>query len=137
MDLLKRQEELQKEGHSLLKRIGLIEFLSKFGKPHIVGSMESGLMVWKDIDIEIIQEDIKDNEYWEIVKFLFYLKGLYHSLYIQDFRKSVNPNTPKGLYIGTKIEFNGNTWKIDIWLIKPRSNDAINYNEWIKDKLSE
>lgn len=137
MDLVKQQEELQKEGRELLGKIELIEFLSKFGKPHIVGSMESGLMVWRDIDIEIIKEEIKDNEYWEVVNFLFYLKDLYHSLYIQDFRKSVNPNTPKGLYIGTKIEFNGNTWKIDIWLIKPRANEAINYNEWIKDKLTD
>jgi hypothetical protein len=98
--------------------------------------MASGLMVWRDIDIEIVKDELNENEYWETIKFLFQIKDFYHSLYIQDFRKSVNPNSPKGLYIGTKIEINGNTWKIDVWFIPKRQSNELNYNEWIKGKLN-
>ncbi len=137
MDLLQKQSQLQKEGKELLGKIGLMEFLSKFGKPSIVGSMASGLMAWRDIDIEIVKDELSENEYWETVKFLFQIKDLYHSLHIQDFRKSVNPITPKGLYIETKVNDNGNTWKIDVWFMPPRQKGELNYNEWIKDKLTD
>lgn len=137
MDLLQNQDQLQKEGKELLNRIGLIEFLSKFSTPEMVGSMASGLMVWRDIDIEIIKEELNEDEYWETVKFLFGIKDLYHNLHIQDFRKSVNPNTPKGLYAAVKINYNGNTWKIDVWFIHPRQKNELNYNEWIKGKLTD
>jgi hypothetical protein len=137
MDLLQNQDRLQKEGKELLSKIGLMEFLSRFGTPEVVGSMASGLMVWRDIDIEIVKEKLSEDDYWETVKFLFGIKDLYHNLFIQDFRKSVNPNTPKGLYIGTKIDRNGNTWKLDIWFMPPRQKNELNYNEWIKNNLSD
>lgn len=137
MDLIKQQEELQREGNDLLAKIGLIEFISKFGKPEIVGSMMSGLMVWPDIDIQLIADQISDEDYWKTVKFIFDIKDLYHSLYIQDFRKSQNPNTPNGLYIGTKIENGGKEWKIDLWFILPRNENEFNFNDWIKDKLND
>lgn len=135
-ELLKKQDELQKEGKQLLEKIGLIGFISKFGKHEIVGSMASGLMVRPDIDVELIADEINDEDYWETVKFIFYIKDIYHSVYIQDFRKSQNPNTPKGLYIGTKIDNDGKEWKIDLWFISPRKPGAENYNDWIKDKLT-
>ncbi len=135
-DLLKQQEELQKAGKQLLEKIGLIEFISKLGKPEIVGSMASGLMIRPDVDIEVIADEINDEDYWETVRFLFYIKNFYHSLYIQDFRKSQNPNTPKGLYIGTRVNSDGKEWKIDLWFISPRKPGEQNYNEWIKGKIN-
>lgn len=136
-ELLKQQDELQKEGKQLLEKIGLLEFISRFAKPEIVGSMASGLMVWPDIDLELVVDRFNDEDYWETVKFMFYIKEIYHSIYIQDFRKSQNPNTPKGLYIGTKIENEGKEWKIDLWFILPHIKGLENMNEWIKGKLND
>ena len=135
MDLLKQQKELQKEGNRLLKRTGLIEFLSQFGTVRINGSLASGLMVWPDIDLEVVSETISEDNFWKAVRFLFSIEK--HNTFIQDFRESTNPNTPKGLYIGKKINEGKNIWKIDIWFITPRQDGELNYNDWIKDKLTE
>ncbi len=136
-ELLNQQEVLQKEGKDLLDEIGLINFLSKFGQIEIGGSFDSGLMVWRDIDMGVFAEEINEEHYWEMVKFLFDLEEYYHSLYIQDFRKSVNPNSPKGLYIGIKIKYLENMWKIDVWYVNSRRKDEFNFNEWLKGKLNE
>lgn len=135
-DLLEQQEELQKEARELLEKINLIKFLSRFGGIEIGGSLDSGLMTWRDIDLGVISDDINDENYWEIVKYVYYLEDYYHSLYIQDFRKSVNPASPKGLYIGLKIKYLDNFWKIDIWYVKPRKKGDENFNDFLKANLN-
>jgi hypothetical protein len=137
MDLLKQQEELQKEAHQLLDETGILEFLSKFGEIEIGGSLDSGLMVWRDIDLGVIAKVLDEDKYWGIVQFLFGLNNYYHSLYIQDFRESVNPNSPKGLYVGLKIKFREKIWKVDVWYVEPRKETETNYNEWLKEQLND
>ncbi len=136
IDLEKEQEKLQKEGKELLNEIKLLEFLSKFGEVEIGGSFDSGVMTWRDIDLGVIADELRDENYWEIVKFLYYLKDYYHSLYIQDFRKSDNPNSLKGLYIGLKIKYLNNFWKIDVWYVNPRKENELNFNDWLKKNLT-
>lgn len=135
MDLLKQQEELQKEARDLLKETGILDFISKFGEVEIGGSLDSGLMVWRDIDMGVISQKLNEDHYWEMVHFLFNLEN-YHGLYIQDFRKSVNQRSPKGLYIGLKIKYKENMWKVDAWYIKPREEGDFNFNAWLRDKLN-
>lgn len=137
MDLLKRQEELQKEGKELLEKAKILEFLSQFGQIEIGGSMDSGLMVWPDIDLGVISEELSEENYWKMVKFFYGLNNYYHSLYIQDFRESVNPRSPKGLYIGIKIKFHEKMWKVDVWYIQPRREGEKNPNDWIKEGLND
>src|SRR3989344_8099789 len=96
-DLLKQQEELQKEAQEVLGKLDLINILSIYGKPEIVGSLATGLMTWRDIDLEVIKE-IDEEKYWEVVKKIFHIPN-YKRTIVVDFRKSVNPNTPKGLHI--------------------------------------
>lgn len=135
-DLIKQQDELQKEGKEVLEKLGILKVLSKFGKPKTVGSFESGLMTWRDIDIEI-EKEIEDKEYWETVNELFYDDTGLKYLTLIDFRNSKNPNTPKGLYIGIKYWLESREWKIDVWFISPRKQRVENYNDWIKDKLND
>lgn len=51
-DLTKQQDELQQEAHKILGEIHLMNLLSKYGKPEVIGSVALGLMTWRDIDIE-------------------------------------------------------------------------------------
>lgn len=136
MDLLKQAEELQKEGQEVLKIIGLMEFLSKFAEPKLVGSMVNGLMVWRDIDIELVKP-INEEEYWETVRFLFHNPEVNHKVSVKDFTGSMNPATPSGLYIEMRITYRGNDWKIDLWFFDPREEGAQNYNESLKSKLTK
>ena len=135
MDLIKQQEELQEEGRKVLDKLRILEILSKFGSPKIVGSFATDLMTWRDIDIEL-EKEIQDEEYWEAVNQLFYEQSLKY-LTLINFKHSKNPVTPKGLYIGIKYWLENKEWKIDVWFIQPRPRNSENMNEWIKDKLND
>lgn len=137
-DLLKRQKELQKEAYEVLDKLDLLNILLIYGKPEIVGSLATGLMTWRDIDLEVVKE-INEEKYWQVVRKIFHTPG-YKLTNVVDFRKSVNPNTPKGLHIGISdydFKKDGNLWKIDIWFLPPRKPNEENYNEWIKDKITD
>src|SRR3990167_3858078 len=135
MDDLQIQEELQKEGRELLEKLDLLNILSLYGKAEIVGSMATGLMTWRDIDIELIGP-IDEEKYWEVVKKIFHTP-YYKRTFVIDFRKSTNPNTPKGLHICIS-EYNfkkdGNLWKVDIWFVDRGGEQT--FHEWFKDKVN-
>ncbi|HVZ66837.1 MAG TPA: hypothetical protein VG917_01115 [Patescibacteria group bacterium] len=137
MDDLIRQEDLQKEAHEVLDKLDLLNILSRYGPPQIVGSLATGLMTWKDIDIEIVGP-IDEEKYWKVVKKIFHTPG-YKRTFVIDFRKSVNPNTPKGLHIcitDYSLREGEDPWKMDIWFVD-RNEGEITFHDWIKDKISD
>ncbi len=134
--LEEKQLTLQKKANEVLEKLDILNILSSYGKPEIVGSLSSGLMTWKDIDIELTN-GIDEEKYWGIVKKLFHTEG-YKRLNVIDFRKSVNPNSPKGLHICiSDYEYNGekDLWKIDIWFLEPRKEE--NFHKWLLENLKE
>src|SRR3989344_4441945 len=136
-DLLKQQDELQKEAYEVLEKLDLLNILSIYGKPEIVGSLATGLMTWRDIDLEVIKE-IDEDKYWEVVKKIFHTPD-YKRTFVIDFRKSVNPNTPKGLHICiTDYDFkkDGNLWKIDIWFVDRKDGEQT-FTYWLKNKITD
>lgn len=111
-----KQKLLQKEAYSILDGLDLIDFLSKFGKPTLVGSVALGLMSWPDIDI-VVESQLKIEDYLETVDYLFQKEDVY-SMSLQDFRKSIYSDRPQGLYCGVTYLVKPKTfWKIDIWFL--------------------
>jgi hypothetical protein len=53
-ELLRRQEALQAEAHQLIAYLDLFRVLFHAGKPEQIGSSVSGLMVWRDIDFNVL-----------------------------------------------------------------------------------
>lgn len=54
VELLRRQEALQTEAHQLIGHLDLFTMLSHAGKPEQIGSSVSGLMVWRDLDFNVL-----------------------------------------------------------------------------------
>jgi hypothetical protein len=54
VELLRRQEALQAEAQQLIVHLDLFTVLSHAGKPEQIGSSVSGLMVWRDIDFNVL-----------------------------------------------------------------------------------
>lgn len=133
-NLLKNQENLQYEAKKVVDKLDLIRILSEYGKTEVVGSLEYGLMVWRDIDIDLVfKNEILETSYWEIVKKLFSNKEI-QLMTLSDNRKIVNKNRPKSLYIGIKyLNGKGDIWKIDIRLL---NNNDLNIHR-IKDLIDE
>src|SRR4051794_9635698 len=135
-ELFHRQDELQKEAYGILKDGELMSLLSEFGNPRIVGSLASGLMTWRDIDIEI-ENQIEERDYWQAIRKVF-KNSRVGMLTIADHRNLTNIITPNGLYIGVKYSMKqSEVWKIDIWFVPPRQPGAENFNEWLLANLQE
>jgi len=138
MDLLPKQVELQRQARNILKELQLIEYLSKFGKPQIVGSVAMGLMTWPDIDIEVIVDEIPNKEdLAAIAKHLFLFPNTSKFILIDNgIRKS--SHLPKdGMYTGFHYLFNNALWEFDIWFFKRNIITGKDDLDWIKQKLTE
>lgn len=133
---VQKQRILNKKALLILKDLHLIEILSKFGEVHIVGSVALGLMSWPDIDLIVLAKPNVKN-FIKLVSDLFPMRLVY-SMNIQDFRKSIYPNRPKGLYCGLQyIEKPNIFWKIDIWFLLKSEDRALSMVEWVKDNMNE
>lgn len=136
MDYTQKQQNLQNKANEILKDLNLIQFLSNKGKVNFVGSFALGLMSWEDIDI-VVNGDQNIDSYLETVNYLFKQPNVY-SLNIQDFRKSIFPDRPQGMYCGVSYLVKLNTfWKIDIWFVGKDDNSAIDLVNKLKVKLND
>ena len=52
-ELFERQLRLQSEAATVLADLRLLDVLRVAGEPKLVGSLATGLMVWRDIDITV------------------------------------------------------------------------------------
>lgn len=128
-DLLKQQAELRKEAREVVEKLDLMNFLGKYGKPYLVGSIETGLMTWRDIDLEVIVEGINKDLIAEMVISLIKAAGRRLDISIVDNRDAEDfGKGPVGYYLGLKyydpkipkkdlVASNKNAWKIDIWFV--------------------
>lgn len=131
----KKNKLLQKEANEILSDLQLVELLKKYGRLKIVGSLALGLMSWKDIDL-LVETKPSYNDCLEVVNYLFKIKKVYN-LHLQDFRKSVFIDRPKGIYIGIKY-LNGKTkddlWKIDVWFMETSKTEQT--LDFVKENLT-
>ena len=137
-DDLQKQQKLHTTADKILQELDLINFLKKYGKVNIVGSYALNLMTWEDIDIVVISQtsEISYKDFLDTVIYLFPKENIY-SLDIQDFRKSIYPERPQGIYCGIKYLMKPDIfWKIDIWFFLSE-NKAVENVEKIKSKLND
>lgn len=130
---LQKAKALQTQANTILQDLDLIKLLAKYGNIEIVGSYALELMSWEDIDLLVIGKPSYKN-YLDVVNYLFARENVY-SMNLQDFRKSIYPDRPKGIYCGISYLMKPDTfWKIDIWfLLDSTSIDVVNE---VKKKLN-
>jgi len=130
--------ELRSNALIILEKWELLDFLNKYGKAYLVGSVELDLMTWRDIDIEIIATETPTKEKsMEIASFLFNFDGVRKVTPI-DYRSVTHPKKPKGLYIGGEyIDEEKESWKIDIWYLTPDSANSFEKTKNIKSRLDD
>lgn len=130
-----KQQKLHQTATNILKDLKLVEFLGKFGEVHLVGSYVLELLSHEDIDIKVNSNQNLKN-YLDTVNYLFSKPNVY-SLSLQDFRKSIYPNRPAGLYIGVTYLVKPKTfWKIDIWFFGMIDIADFDYTNKVLKKLT-
>lgn len=134
-EYIKKQNLLHKKALKIIKELDLIQLLGKYGEVKIVGSVALELMSWPDIDIIVYSSPNIDN-FLEVIRSLFSKESTY-SINIQDFRKSIYPDRPQGIYCGlTYLEKPKTFWKIDIWFLPKKEDKAVKLVEWVKERIN-
>jgi len=141
VELLRRQEALQAEAHQLIVHLDLFTMLSHAGKPEHIGSSVSGLMVWRDIDFNVLCSHRSLRGVFETMQPLL-TNPRVTKLHYSNESEGHTPAEPQGderyyfvMYYETEA---GHEWKIDIsfWLSeKPRTQLA--HLEYLSEHLTE
>ena len=82
--LLYRQRLLQEEAQSVLKELNVIEFLSAGGLVRQTGSTVLGLMVWRDIDLQVSSPRLSIERAFEIMHPLLTHPYIKHVRYLHQ-----------------------------------------------------
>ena len=122
-DLLARQDALQAEARAVLADLDLIRLLEAVGRPVVVGSATLGLMVWRDIDFNVMCADLDVDRVFAAVRPLASHPCIKRLRYMNErgpFNDTGRPE-PEGYYWGVHY-FTGGTnagdhWKIDLWFL--------------------
>lgn len=121
--LLERQGRLQREAREVLADLGLIACLERVGRPMLVGSVVSGLMVWPDIDVNIVCRDPRPGPIADAMRPLFDHPALRRLSYHNETGafNSTGNERDEGYYVGLRYHDGGDPanamWKIDCWLL--------------------
>lgn len=134
-DLILQQNKLQKEGNEVLEKLQLLKFLSKFSEPVIVGSLTTGLMTWRDIDIELIDESESFQNLFNTVGYLFEINNIKNIQLNNNINGRIRAENPDGLYLG--FQYQGEEpWKIDIWFIHNKGKHSGKDDlEWFNNNI--
>jgi hypothetical protein len=120
-ELLHRQEALQAEAHTVLAGLNLMELLTSIGQVRQLGSSALGVMVWRDIDLNVLAAGVSIDLILETMHPLFAHPNVKRMRYL----KEVGHFNPTGEQVHDRHYFGvyylpstGVEWKIDIsfWL---------------------
>jgi len=135
--LLQKQDKLQAQAHEVLQDTKLLAILKEFGKPVIVGSVALGLMVWRDIDLDVeVDNKFSADDLLKIAKRAF-SHGKIKDIRIIDNTTPFEKNRPKSYYLGIYYQEKGQEkWKVDIRFVKAEDSYAKDYLKEISSKLT-
>lgn len=133
IDLLKLAQQLQEEAFGVLDELKILNKLTKIGSPKLIGSVKNGLMVWRDIDLEVYVKKYNLNFCVALIDEIVAHKGII-AFGLYDFTNNkVSKSGLRGIYVYFLFKDKSDyEWKIDIWfldlILKPRSFEKFMIN---------
>lgn len=118
-DPIRLNDELQHEASDLLREIGLDDILCKYGRIDYGGSYVYGTMVDRDIDIAVV---VASQSAINAGQRSLLLQDLEKLPYCTEVKVTDRKGTPKegrplGIWFNPRLDYLGNRWNIDIWLV--------------------
>lgn len=116
--LLTRAMRLQIDALRVIDQLELPKNLSRIGNPSLIGSVNNGLMVWRDIDYEVYVDEYRFGDYVDFISQYARMPGVVE-VGLTDFSvKNIRESHTKGVY--THMLFQDpsqNEWKVDVWFL--------------------
>lgn len=139
-ELLARQDALQAEAARVIAALGLPELLARAGRVEQIGSSVSGLMVWRDIDFNIVAPGLTREGLAETIRPLLVdsrVIGLHFDEEIGARSISGTAHDDRYYVVFHYLTEAGDDWKIDLsfWLADaPRGQLA--HLAYLKERLT-
>jgi hypothetical protein len=123
-ELLERQDTLQAEGWRTLDALKLAEALAPIGPMEVIGSLATGLMVWRDIDLHLLAPGLSPMVAHNAMARYFGHPQIGAIRYHYDYAAqdpANDPNDDRYYYALLYQGEDGHEWKIDIsiWIADP------------------
>ena len=136
MNILQLAKQNQETAHKILEKSKLIELWEEIGaEVHIVGSLQTGLLIHKDIDIHIYTDEVSIEDSFSVMSKLaerLNLDQIHYGNLIRTEEECIE-------WHATFKDENGNYWKLDLIHIRKGSKyDGVveRVTEAIKKKLT-
>lgn len=141
-ELLAEETRLHAQADKLLSNTGLADTFGRYGTiSPIEGSYGYGLMVYPDLDMQVItNHQLTKQEFASMVS-EFAGADFVRGLSIADLVHFAprRPGRPTGYWIGLDVPFEDDRWGIDLWVQTPEqaTGDSDNYKEKLTHLSSE
>ncbi|MEU5977812.1 hypothetical protein [Streptomyces sp. NPDC047315] len=121
-EVLGEQDALRAEAEGVYRELGLDGLLADVGTATVVGSAALGLMVRRDLDLDVACERLDDAAVAAVAAVGARL-ATHPQVRLVTFRNDCGawnqePDAyPNGLYLGVECVSSGATWHLDIWFL--------------------
>ncbi len=119
-NLINAAEELEREANCIIFDRGLDSLLRDYGNVFYKGSYFLKVMVWPDLDIDLVLEPdpYSVDAFFELGNRLAQLPGVW-GMHFRNCISHPHEQLPKGLYWGMRMDRvdSDGYWKVDLWAI--------------------
>lgn len=124
-ELLRRQDALQAEAARAIAELDLMSLVARAGRAESIGSLVSGLMVWRDIDLVVVSPELSVNGAWEVMWPIISRPEITRVSYANEsghLNASGRSNDDRHYFVIHYETADRDDWKIDItfWLTEGR-----------------
>lgn len=139
-ELWRRQEELQAEAERVIADLDLLDVLARAGEVRLIGSSVTGLMVWRDLDLQVLSPGLSAAEAWEVVRPLAAHPRVYEVRFIDQSGAGSFSGDPRDGRYYFQVLYHadpGDDWKLDLsfWLSGDPREDEVAYQEGLLLRL--
>lgn len=111
--------EKRDKAMAILRETGLLEELSRYGEPHIIGSVRMDLMAVNDIDIDILNTGMDLEKLYRLVEYV--LKTFRPRWF--EAKEEVTDKGRTVWFCGFICETGGEEWNYDLWFFDQETID--------------
>lgn len=139
-ELLRRQAELQAEAGHVIAELDLLDVLGRAGGVRLSGSAVTGLMVWRDIDLQVPSPGLSTAGAWDAVRALATHRRVYEVRFIDQSNTDNSASLPRDSRYYFQVFYRtdtGDDWKLDVsfWLSDDSREHEVVYQEGLVRRL--
>ena len=129
-----KRNGLINEADQLLYDYGLLQALNQIGTPYIIGSYKMDLMVARDLDIDITNENMSLDQLYQLTDYI--IKTFKPTWY--EAKEAVDDQGKKIWFHGFETMLLGELWNVDLWFFdSPTIMKALSQCDDVIDKVAK